>query len=155
MAEEHHRLLASVLRIRGRDRDTAAYGSVCQNEAQNRWCDYQDRVPLDMPLPPGPTEGDAKDHRQGGMRADRLMSPCTPRPSRGRTPPIAATLRRSRLDEFAGAVIAFSKLHFVPPREAAGELGATPHAEPAIDPTEMELDSVDAQIELSTNLLGT
>ena len=66
--------------------------------------------------------------------------------------PTAATPRCSRLDEFTGAVIAFCRLHFVPAREAAGKLGATPHPELAIDPTEMELDRIDAQIELSAKL---
>ncbi len=69
--------------------------------------------------------------------------------------PTAATPRRSRLDEFTGAVIAFCKWYFVPAREAAGEFGATPNAELAVDPAEMELDRIDAQIELRTNVLAT
>ena len=80
------------------------------------------------------------------------MSPCTPMPARAPTGQQPQRHGRSRLDEFTGAVIAFCKLHFVPAREAAGKLGATPHAELAVDPTEMELDRIDAQIELSAKL---
>jgi hypothetical protein len=85
-----------------------------------------------------------------GKETDRLISS-------GHSDEFAVGTRHgiSRLYKFTGTVVAFWDVCLVPSWEAASELGAAPHAELAVNPAEMELDSVDAQIELSADLLAT